>query len=305
MRQSTITLSTYLRLLAAVWAMVLFASAAMAFDRPYGAQRITFLKDGRPGITAFVNGKGPFLFIVDTASSHTVLTPALQKLLNIQPTNRIAKNVATAAGYLQSFTYPIEELASTGVIVEGIDAIVVDLPDNLQAMGAIGADFLSNFVVDLDFPSQTLRLFPYSARLHTENLHRIRGRLNSHNFIVLPAVIDHIRASAVFDTGAKITVINYPLAVRAGYYESKDVKVQQSIITDAGNQRQFVDSREIRNIEIGKLKWRSRPVLVSDMPVFEKIGLNQVPSVFVGLDLLKGRRIVLEYGTGSIWFPAS
>lgn len=44
-----------------------------------------------------------------------------------------------------------------------------------------------------------------------------------------------------------------------------------------------------------------RTVIVANMNVFGKIGLDRQPAIFIGMDLMAGRRIVLNYADASPW----
>ena len=198
-----------------VVAFLLAATLAEARDKPYGSQSLVRLVGNRPAVNVVVNGQGPFLFLIDTATSHTVFTPGLRDKLGLRAMPGPAVDVVTAAGSVSSQYYMIAETGASGVIVEGVRAVVLDLPESLGIMGALGADFLSNFVVDLDFRAHTITLYPEKAEVRIPGLKHIKGMTNGHNFIVLPAMIGSVKAYAVFDSGAAYTVGNPTLGVTA------------------------------------------------------------------------------------------
>lgn len=268
---------------------------------PYGTQALVRLSSNRPAVKVVVNGQGPFLFLVDSATSHTVFTPALSERLGIAPVSGAPVDVITAAGSARSHFYLVAETATAGVIVEGVRAVVLPLPDELGVMGALGADFLSNFVVDMNFFAQTITLYPEFADVHPPGFRRIKGTVNSHGFIVVPSIVERIPTSAVFDSGAAFTVGNHQLALSANRYGVPMVRVVESTITDAIRQRQFAAAYTFAKIGVGPAAWWNARVLIADMRVFGQVGLERKPAIFIGMDLMSGRRIILDYGSASLW----
>ncbi|MCE9523371.1 MAG: retroviral-like aspartic protease family protein [Alphaproteobacteria bacterium] len=282
--------------------LALAAAPARAEDAPYGSQSLIRLSNNRPAVMLTVNGKGPFLFMIDTATSHTVFTPALAARLHLPRLPGAEFDVVTASGAVRSHFYRVEEMAMAGVTVEGVPAVVIDLPDALGIMGALGADFLSNFTIDLNLPVQTVTLYPQYAQVRAPGLQRLRGTLNAHGFIVVPARVSNILVAAVFDSGAQFTVANSRVAAYArGVGVSMVERTVESKVTDAGRQKRFAFSYDFDRIGLGPTSWQLPRIMISDMRVFDQIGLGNQPAIFIGMDLMNGRRIVIDYANASLW----
>lgn len=280
---------------------LLFAAAAAARPQAYGSQQLVRLPGGRPGLMVVINGRGPFPFLIDTATSHTVLIPALREQLAIPPAAGPTYDVVTAAGAVRSRFHRIDEIAASGVIVEGVHAVIIDLPRQVGVSGILGADFLSNFTVDLDLGKQTMTLYPDKTVLHPAGFAPIQARVNPYAFIVVPARVDNVFASAVFDTGALYTVVNPKLAMQTDRAVKTILRNIESKIIDAAQQRAWAESFNLARVSVGPVTWRDRRVIVANMRVFDHTGLNREPAIFIGLDFMAGRRIILDYGNGSLW----
>lgn len=278
-----------------------FALTDLAAARPaYGTQALIRLIGHRPGIMVAINGYGPFPFLIDTATSHSVIVPGLRERLAIAATPGPAYSVVTAAGSVRSHFHIVREIAAAGVIVEGVHAVVIDLPPELGVMGILGADFLSNFTVDLDLRARKITLYPEKTLVHVPGFQSVRGIVDSAGFIVVPARVDGIGASAVFDTGAGQTVANPRLAV----YTNRAVKaVARNIdnkIVDAARLRGWAESHSFARISVGPASWRDRQVMIANMRVFEQIGLDARPALFIGMDFIAGRRVILDYANATL-----
>jgi predicted aspartyl protease len=114
-------------------------------------------------VDAYLNGRGPFQFAIDTGTSTTAITPELGKQLGLAgspvgPVTTGGTHVDVTAGLLQSF-------AIGGAKVDNMAVIVADFFTMLnQAVGAkldgiVGYNFLRNYKVVIDYPSEVLRLF--------------------------------------------------------------------------------------------------------------------------------------------------
>jgi hypothetical protein len=288
--------------LAQICASFFTTSAAAARETAYGTQQLISLDSGRPGIMLTVNGEGPFLFMIDTATSNTVLTKALASRLHVPKLPGAEFDVVTASGAVRSHFYHVDEMTMAGVTVEGVRVVVFDLPVQFGIMGALGADFLSNFTVDLDLPRHAVTLYPQGAEFPDAGLTRLRGTLNAHGFIILPARVSNIFAAAAFDSGAELTVANSRLAAYARSVGMMTVeRATEHKVTDAAHLKRYAASHDFERITLGPTTWLGPSVMISDMRVFDQIGIGNQPAIFIGMDLMEGRRVVIDYAGASLW----
>ena len=284
-----------------ICASLLTTGAAVARDA-YGTQALVRLDNGRPGVMLTVNGQGPFLFMIDTATSNTVLTKALAALLHVPRLPGAEFDVVTASGAVRSHFYHVDEMTMAGVTVEGVRVVVFDLPVQFGIMGALGADFLSNFAVDLNLPQHAVTLYPQGAEFPTDGLTRVRGTLNAHGFIIVPVRVSNIYAAGAFDSGAELTVANSRLAAYARNVGMLTVERQvEHKVTDAAQMKRDAQSHDFERISLGPTTWIGPSVMISDMRVFDQIGIGNQPAIFIGMDLMEGRRIVIDYAGASLW----
>jgi predicted aspartyl protease len=113
-------------------------------------------------VDAHANGQGPFQFAIDTGTSTTAIAPELAQHLGLKsspvgPLTTGGAQVNVTAGTLESFK----------VGRAGVDDLVVVVADFFamlsQAVGAkldgiVGYNFLRNFRVVMDYPSEKFRL---------------------------------------------------------------------------------------------------------------------------------------------------
>jgi predicted aspartyl protease len=108
------------------------------------------------------NGRGPFQFAIDTGTSTTAIAPELAQVLGVQTSPVGAGTTGGApvdffAGSLQSFQLG-------GARIDNMAVVVADFFTMLNSAigakldGIVGYNFLRNYKVVIDYPSETLTL---------------------------------------------------------------------------------------------------------------------------------------------------
>ncbi len=274
---------------------------AEARTAAYGVTPIVRLPTNRPAVMVVINEQGPFLFVVDTATTNTVLTPALRERLRVPELAGPPVVVVSAAGSVRSHYYALNEVGLPGVIVEGGRAVVMDLPEEPGIVGVLGAEFLSNFKVDLDMRTRQMTLYPEHAPIHAPGLHRVQGTLTEHGIILVPARVENAKVTAAFDSGGRHTIANSWLAAATGHFDSGKVRNFESWVRDAARNRYSGVTEDFTRISIGPSIWYDRNVLISNIKVFEYIGHGKKPVMFIGMDLMANRRVIIDYAGASLW----
>ena len=297
--------TTRVRLAAFLLALLSLCATGLAEARneAYGSAPLARLASNRPAVQVVINERGPFLFVIDTATTNTILTPALQERLRTPVLPGPAVDVVSAAGSVRSHYYRVAEIALAGVIVEGGRAVVMTLPEEPGVMGVLGAEYLSNFKVDLDMrpKMKKVTLYPDQAHINAPGLYRVQGTLTNHGIIIVPARVEKTRVSAAFDSGGRHTIANSWLAGATGHYDQAKVRNFQSYVRDAADRRYVGVSEDFARITIGPAIWYDRDVLISDIKVFDQIGHGTKPIIFIGMDLMAHRRVIVDYAGASLW----
>jgi len=113
-------------------------------------------------VPAFVNGRGPYEFVLDTGASATVLSPELASVLRLETT--AAEPMTGAGGMLQATLGRVGSLTVGNGALQDVAVMVADFLGELGRVvgtpldGILGYNFLRHFRVTLDYPSGTLWL---------------------------------------------------------------------------------------------------------------------------------------------------
>jgi predicted aspartyl protease len=113
-------------------------------------------------VPAFVNGRGPHTFVLDTGASATVLSPELAAALRIE--TAAAEPMTGNGGMLQATLGRASSLTVGEAALQDVAVMVSDSLADLGGVvgtpldGILGYNFLRHFRVTLDYPVSTLWL---------------------------------------------------------------------------------------------------------------------------------------------------
>src|SRR5262245_46488630 len=138
------------------------------------------IRSGRPVVNGvYVNGKGPYLFLLDTGAQTNQIDQGLATKIGLEPDLRVelatATGVADVSGThaevsLGDITVPTQEL-----LFSSLDAIHT-LDSSIQ--GVLGQEFLKKFDYLLDMQKRRLCISPVSVpKGERTNLETANGRI--------------------------------------------------------------------------------------------------------------------------------
>jgi len=136
--------------------IVLAAAPARAAnaDRSRSADvRFALSQQGEVVIPVFVGGAGPHRFLLDTGSSHTVISQSLATTLGAVPVAKAP--LVTSAGSVLALVVELSDVSVGSARVESL--LATSLPPTAAGMlgdgiaGVLGQDFLSQFNYTLDY----------------------------------------------------------------------------------------------------------------------------------------------------------
>jgi predicted aspartyl protease len=146
----------------AIGLIILSAGApgrATGADRTRAADvRFTSSQHGEIVIPVFIGGAGPYRFLLDTGSSHTVISQSLATTLKAVPVAKAP--VATSVGSILALVVRLEDVAVGSAKVQSL--LATSLPPSAAGVlgdgisGVLGQDFLSQFNYTLDYRTSRL-----------------------------------------------------------------------------------------------------------------------------------------------------
>jgi predicted aspartyl protease len=290
------------RFCAGIIAIALLASATHA-EVP-----LTWDSTDHVVVPTYVNGKGPYDFILDTGADETGIYKWLAKSLQLPASG--TKDLSGATGDNPITTVRLSTLAVDGHTIDHVDADV--LPprvDGAMLGGVAGVDVIANRLAVIDFQCKTFALLPIQqARpdiVGAGSTMIKAGSIRDGNQLTLPVTINGAAGIAVLDTGARNTYINHKFAEAAGIHPGSDAFHDAAPVR--GTSMTAVTARigPIGEVRFAGITRRDAVARVVDLPFFKGAGLAGGPAMDLGLDLLHGTRLTVDYSSRRFWLSPS
>src|SRR4051812_31759492 len=275
-----------------VWSLLaLFLLWVPARASPPAEQPYRIGNYGRLLTDVYVNGQGPFTFLIDTASSRSLIFEHVRKKLGLtrsQPERLLVYGINDVA---EAVPVKPDRLTVAGEEVSGLTIGV--LPDSSSADpdGILGVDVLSRYFVVLDRGAMRLRLLPPGEASAGPYRHWAEARLTPRllkkfpiRFWYLSTRFDDHTITTLFDLGAGTTMMNWQAAERLGVHKrdfSRFGPPPEELQDVLGTRSPAL---RIQRVEVrlpGKA-WDRQLVIVADAPVFDYFDLDEQAAAIVG-----------------------
>ena len=259
---------------------------------------------GRLATEVYVDGQGPFQFLIDTASSRSLIFEHLRQRLNLtqsQPGRMTVYGINDVADVM-----PVKprEMRFAGETISGLTMGVLPDTEVSEPDGILGVDVLSRYFVVLDRGAMRIKLLPPGETAARSYEDWSRVALLPHplkkfaiQFWYLKARFNDRTITCLFDLGASLTMMNWDaaeeLGVRKARYTSfgpppvelQDVLGKVAPALRAGG----------LDVRLATKSWTRQIAIIADAPVFTYFDLEEQPSGIVGLDLLRDTSLAIDF----------
>lgn len=250
-----------------------------------------------------INGSGPYDFIVDTASTSTILFENVASPASVTPSGAPDILLLGFSGIRKTPTFKVGDIRIGNIDLK--DHIAPILPDWTDAkrtpQGILGLDFFEGKIAVFDPVNKILNI--YSSDAHAwlaawSPFDLLRSNFgNSTNFIyIVNVLIEGRKTPFLLDSGTSATLCNVPAI--------EHLKTDPPIKQAARNKTELTDIHgdvsssyivQGLRLKIGSIKLLERPLLVADTPFFEQIGYKEKPFGLLGLDYLLQQPIAIDF----------
>jgi predicted aspartyl protease len=263
------------------------------------AQSTTSEALGRVIAPVWVNGQGPFRFIIDTGANRTVLSTGLAARLGLSP---------HGVGQVHSIdgveTAPLVDVASItyGQLPISSGALPMLSGPVLGAeLGLLGVDGMDGRRLHMDFERRCVEISPAGDVRHFRGWGLVRGRLRFGHLVVLDGRVDGTRVNVLLDTGSDASLANTalrdllervrlrsgPLSVYRAYTAGRPIVLERAVAIPA--------------LRLGDIEIRNVAAYVGDFHIFDVWGMHDEPTLLLGMDVLStARALSIDYQRGLV-----
>jgi len=263
-----------------------------------GAQIVEAAQDRyeRMTVPVTIEGHGPFRFMIDTGSQATVVTRRLSEKLQLRPAG-----MATLVGIASRALVHLVELDGLEFAARVFDNITAPILEarNIGADGILGLDSLQDMRVLIDFKAQTIAV-NNARKLGGNRGYEIivRARRKLGRLIITDAMIDGVKTAVIIDTGAQESIAN--LALRRKLRASR---IKSTITRDVNGAALSGTLDVARSMKIQGMQIRNIPITFADSPAFKALGMNNRPTLILGMSSLRlFDRVAIDFESRQILF---
>ncbi len=279
-----------------------------ASDTGSGALHSRTVGENRLTTAVYINGSGPYRFLVDTGAERTLIAQEIAAQLALPMGRKVM-----VEGIIRGQPAALAQVASLrmGALVCPSLEVPVLPRAMLNVDGYLGLDVLDSHRVILDFRSRTLTVEQpqgFFAAIWERTDEAIVHTLGSSGRLrATDCMVDGIRAAAFIDTGAEVSVANpalYSELLRHAPHRQQPRGPVGLYGVTGGTMIGLGAS--IDDIILGALHLTYTPLVVAPLEVFEIWGLAHQPALLFGMDCLRRfARVSIDYGRKQLRFEVA
>lgn len=285
--------------------------AANTFERPGArardfrftggrtSQRIPFDNTGKAiYVRGRLNNSAPVWFLLDTGASISVIDQRLARSLGLKSEGKIGAGATGGNTELSftkgvSFTFPGVRLLHQRVASMPFGAEITQIKQNFG--GILGYDFISRFVVKINFLDKTITLYDPQHYSYKGSGHRVPISLDSTPFVEAEVKVkgqEPVKGQFEIDTGHDGAVTLYHPFVAAHKGLEPVGKVVEGSMQGLGNETKNLTAY-IEGFSFGGLSFRN--VITNYPQADEGAGGSSDVAGLIGNEILRRFNVILDY----------
>jgi predicted aspartyl protease len=257
----------------------------------------------RMTLPVWIDGRGPFQFVVDTGADRTVISSSLALRLGLPPGPELT--VHSIAGSMPAPTRRVKSLRFGKIELRDLTTPILSAV-NLGADGLLGVDALQGRTVFMDFRKGELtvqRPIARNMRARAPNEAIITAATAFGRLTVIDTRVEGVRATAFMDSGGGVTIGNPALAqaIRKRL-KATDTDAAIRLVGVTGQSVNGV-ARVARHIDMDQVRVSNIPMAFCNLHLFDMWGLRDRPALLLGVDVMRMfSRVELDFGNKAVLF---
>jgi hypothetical protein len=260
-----------------------------------GARKV----ETRLSVEVRVNGRGPYMFVVDSGADTSVVGLRIARDLELPLGTPVTLHNMTDSNIVDRVH--VETLSVGPSVIRNLQLPALREAD-LGGAGMIGIDALARQRLMMDFEKRLIRVEDASKPVKSQPGDIVvTARLQRGQLILTEVRAGRLTLDAVVDTGSQITIGNR--ALRDKLVRRRIGKFRTVTATGVTGTTVNLELAQIGELRLGSVLLRNVPMAFADVPPFEVFGLADRPALLLGTDLLETfRRISLDFRARKVRF---
>ncbi|NJD30811.1 MAG: hypothetical protein FIB04_02870 [Gammaproteobacteria bacterium] len=253
---------------------------------------------GRIWAPVLINGKGPYRLVLDTGATRSAITRAVAEDLGV-PIRTGAVRLRGATGTAVADAVHVDTIGVGDLLIQRTTLpIVADAFGGAQ--GVLGGEGLGDKRIVIEFRADRISIMRSHHEPAPPGFSSVAMRYSPTRGMRVNVMVGPVRAVAMIDTGAQVTVGN--TALRAAL-EKRHAGAEpgQHGIVGVTEDVQMADTARIPSIIAGGLIVRNASIQFSDLQIFDYWHLEREPALLIGMDVLgKLDTLIIDYRRGQL-----
>jgi len=253
---------------------------------------------GRIWAPVLINGEGPYRLVLDTGASRPAVTRAVADELGL-PLKIDSVRLRGATGSAVVSAVRVNTLEIGELLIENTTMpIVADAFGGAQ--GVLGGAGLEDKRIVIEFRRDRIDIARSHRRPAPQGFSVVPFNYRHALGMRVDAMVGPVKATALIDTGAQVTVGNLALRAALARRQGGQDEFGQGIVGVTEDIQQATSAR-IPSIVAGELIVRNAQILFSDLYIFEHWKLQSKPAVLIGMDVLGTLdTLIIDYKLGEL-----
>jgi predicted aspartyl protease len=230
-----------------------------------------------------INGRGPYRLVLDTGATHTAIIAQVANSLGISVADARLVRVSGVTGTAVVPSIAVRRIEVGDLAVDSTSLpVVADVFGGAQ--GVLGTEGLSDKRILIDFGNDRVVISRSRGDLDKKGFATLPLRQLHEHLLALDIRVGGVRAKAVVDTGAEVSIGNTALRTALARHGSKDVTKEtiEGVTLDVAPG----DMMMAPPIDIGSLRFTGVYITYGDMYIFDRWHLMNEPTLVLGMDVL-------------------
>jgi predicted aspartyl protease len=252
---------------------------------------------GRVVAPVYVNGQGPFHFVVDTGANRSVISPQLASRLGLEPDPNVPLLLRGITGSQSVPSLAVDSLTIGDVELRNLRLPTVAPGVLAGADGILGVDGFERMCLYVDFVADVVTVTRRGCRkVDSYWAQSARGKLLANRLLAVRARIGRTPVRAIVDTGAERSLGNLALFRALQLKGIEGVPITAAEVLGATEHRADGLLLNTPDLILGEITVGSMQVTFGDFAVFELWELEDEPAVVLGMDVLgTAHALMIDY----------
>jgi predicted aspartyl protease len=245
-----------------------------------------------------LNGFGPFPFVVDTGSNRSVVSDVLANQLNL-PMSEVLR-VHSATGVVSTGSVHVDTLSVGRRHISNVTAPVLTA-NNLGALGMLGIDAVADQRIVMDFRRRQMTLTTGVRSEDSAGVIVVRARSKYGQLLLVDSWVEGIPLYVIIDTGGEMTIGN--LTMRRMLAQRRSGYPEPIKVTSVTGETITADLSFLPKVRLGNIGMNNLQIAYADMYAFEQFGLQDKPSMLLGMSTLRlFERVSIDFPAREVRF---